>query len=56
VLGETYGPFKSPTDPAEAAAKLAASRLGGQQLTAYEAPRVASIEQAYAVRWPRAFV
>ena len=27
VLGETYGPFRSPTPAAEAAATLAASRL-----------------------------
>ena len=39
VLGETYGPFASPTDPAEAAAILAQSRLTGQLLAANDAPR-----------------
>ena len=39
VLGETYGPFASPTAPDEAAAILAESRLQGQLLAANDAPR-----------------
>ena len=39
VLDESYGPFASPTDPGEAAAILAESRLMGQLLAANDAPR-----------------
>lgn len=39
VLGETYGPFASPTPSDEAAALLATSRLTGQLLAANDAPR-----------------
>jgi hypothetical protein len=39
VLGESYGPFATPTPPAEAAAILAESRLLGQALAANDAPR-----------------
>jgi hypothetical protein len=39
VLGESYGPFATPTAPVEAAAILAKSRLLGQVLAANDAPR-----------------
>ena len=50
VLGEAYGPFKTPTPPAEAAAALIEARLSGNNIGPSDAPRVASTEQAYAVQ------
>ena len=49
VLGETYGPFASPTAPDEAAAILAESRLEGQLLAANDAPRERTISVSMCV-------